>query len=280
MEEITTESYMSSFGVPNLDVDKRHVECTDCHNPHRVVKNSLYDETGLTTQATHDHSEPHDNRASGVLRGMWGVEPLYLGTTWDTWPPLIYEKAGTPDALSPLQYEYQLCLKCHSSYAYGDSPPVPGSTGGNTAFGENDLETYTDQAKEFNPDNTGFHPVIEATDDTLAIRSITGGNPWLTPFGAVGNQTMYCSDCHGKDTLGTGENSPSPGGPHGSENEFILLGKWDFNTGTQNATNGIDGDLCFKCHDPDVYSYAATLGSTWTGYAGTAMMGEANLHAL
>ena len=139
-----------------------------------------------------------------------------------------------------------LCLWGYSSYPRCDRRE-------HLHLATNDLETYTDQAKEFNPDNAGFHPVIEATNDNLTVRNITGGNPWLTPFGAVGNQTMYCSDCHGKDTLGTGENSPSPSGPHGSENEFVLLGKWDFNTGTQNATNGIDGDLCFKCHDPDVY---------------------------
>ena len=33
----------------------RHVECTDCHNPHRVMKNSLFNGNGNNAIATHDH---------------------------------------------------------------------------------------------------------------------------------------------------------------------------------------------------------------------------------
>jgi len=36
-------------------INNRHAECTDCHNPHRIVKNSLFNNTGATTAATHNH---------------------------------------------------------------------------------------------------------------------------------------------------------------------------------------------------------------------------------
>lgn len=283
MEEITTESYTQFLGVPNLSVDTRHVECTDCHNPHREIKNSSFDGGGVSTQGTHEHNvdnQPHSNLASGVLRGSWGVEPDYTFASWDTWPlSIIYNKRGTPDGTAPVDKEYQVCLKCHSSYAYGETPPIPGSTGGNTTIGTNDLNQYTDQAKEFNPANAGYHPVIATTGRTIVNRGITNSPflyPWNGTNGAwVGNQTMYCSDCHGKDTAGQGVNDPTPWGPHGSANPFILLGYWDFNTGTVNSTGGISEDLCFKCHNPDVYSYQGTAaGGGASGFSD----GIANLH--
>jgi hypothetical protein len=65
---------------------------------------------------------------------------------------------------------------------------------------------------------------------------------------------MYCSDCHGSATPPAtvepvgGENG-NPWGPHGSTNDFILKGAWDNETGT-----GRQNDLCFKCHDYDLYT--------------------------
>ena len=60
------------------DLDNRHAECTDCHDPHRVIKNQAFNDPDPGTpdaEGTHDHSAPHDNIASGVLRGSLGVEP-------------------------------------------------------------------------------------------------------------------------------------------------------------------------------------------------------------
>ncbi|MFO1352097.1 MAG: cytochrome c3 family protein [Gammaproteobacteria bacterium] len=59
------------------DLQNRHAECTDCHNPHRAMKNQVFNGTGASTEGTHNHTGAHSNIASGVLRGAWGVEPLY-----------------------------------------------------------------------------------------------------------------------------------------------------------------------------------------------------------
>ncbi len=259
----------------------RHVECTDCHNPHRVIRNRIFNANPNTPDAgpTHLHvgataATPHNNLASGVLKGMWGVEPIY-GTTDFNVPPTsnitFTLKRGDPGMNSPTDVgqpyvtrEYQICLKCHSNYAYGATPPLLGSFRGGTASGTNQMTQYTNQANEYNSPvshqgevtgvNTGavvvnpvnnhrsWHPVREPTGRTPAVR-IADANNWLTPFNlAVGTQTMYCTDCHGSNTqAGTavpdgnvGNDNGNVWGPHGSSNNFLLKGKWagDLNGGT------------------------------------------------
>ena len=94
------------------------------------------------------------------------------------------------------------------------------------------------------------------TGRTPGLRD-AAANLWLPPFDrGVGTQTMYCSDCHGSATAqGTvvpnGGEDGSPWGPHGSTNDFILKGVWDNETGT-----GRQNDLCFKCHDYNLYTNA------------------------
>jgi hypothetical protein len=283
----------------NLNNSNRHVECTDCHNPHRVLKNRLFNNTGGTQAGTHNHTAGHTNIASGVLRGGWGVEPVYGSNSFDpTNFPISYDVkrgdggdgASTAVSSSHVTREYQICLKCHSDYAYGANPPNLGNTGGGTSPGVNDVDQYTNQAIEFNAPAThrgqtstsdsgaaaaystnnhrSWHPVIGNTGRTAGLRAAAASN-WLSPWNAtadIGSQTMYCSDCHGSDT-GAGDSSPSggengnPWGPHGSNNNFILKGNWDENTGTNTPS-----DLCFKCHDWDRYADPDERNSAPSGF--------------
>ncbi|MEN8205577.1 MAG: hypothetical protein ABFS24_06150, partial [Pseudomonadota bacterium] len=78
VHDITNADFSESqllLGKGNLG--NRHAECTDCHNPHRVMKNSLFNETGSSLLSTHEHGAGHTNIASGALRGAFGVEPIY-----------------------------------------------------------------------------------------------------------------------------------------------------------------------------------------------------------
>ena len=267
---------------------------------------------------THDHTGPHSNLASGVLRGAWGVEPVYSSAEFGSEPFDFQVKRGNPSIGGPTDVaqpyvtrEYQICLKCHSNYAF-DTPPTLGDSGGNTAYGTNGMTQYTNQAMEFQAPGThkgegtsgtsggaavgdylctfpnnlgepktvtcnaatnnhrGWHPIMDNTGRTAAVRLMDASN-FLGPFNDasgtnVGNQTMYCSDCHGSNTaIGTvepsgGENG-NPWGPHGSDNNFILKGPWDTNTGEEYPDH-----LCFKCHDYNDYAWRNNPAPSLSGF--------------
>ena len=71
----------------------------------------------------------------------------------------------------PSPREYQVCFKCHTSYAFGATPPTSPSGG-----------TETDAAAEFNPGNRSYHPVVGAPH--LRVASATNLlAPWNTHHG-------------------------------------------------------------------------------------------------
>ncbi len=301
----------------NTNLNNRHAECTDCHNPHRVMRNSLFNDTGNALNPTHDHSAGHTNIASGALRGSWGVEPTYGAAQFPSLPTNYQLKTGdgglgasTAVGSSWVTREYQICLKCHSDYGYSDNNAFPtgnrpnlviaGSGTPPNAKGLGSLTQYTNQAMEFqapithrgdpsgitdsgagsnftggtNRNYRSWHPVMEPTGRTPGVRG-ANGNVWVAPWeNNVGTQTMYCSDCHGSGT-GVATVEPAgnnPWGPHGSNNDFILKGTWNKDTGNSASTNT---GLCFKCHEYFVYADENSDGRS-SGFSGA---GESNLHA-
>ena len=279
----------------------RHVECSDCHNPHRVVKfQKFYGAAGslsgpVDASATHVHTDTagytHDNIASGALRGTWGVEPTYANASFQNLPSGYIVKRGDPGSNAVttvgqpyVTREYQVCLKCHSDYGYSDnnSYATGGSTSGRPALGSyagatpsptNGMTYYTNQAKEFQAptghkgeplsvgttgganvnlnNHRSWHPVMDVTGRTQGARGITVAGAFLNPWNfGLGNQTMYCSDCHGSNTTSPTSVIPDatkPWGPHGSTQNFVLKGRWD------NVTSAGSYGLCLKCHAAAVY---------------------------
>ncbi len=213
----------------SVNSPNRHAECQDCHNPHRAQK-------GLHTVGS--------SAVSGVLLGVRGVLPG-LADSWTQ--PTTYTE------INPAIDENQICLKCHSSYAFGQVP-----NGVSTIIGPSG-QNETDQAMEFNPQNGSAHPVRSSLNNQigssmprpLAVTAMT------SDWGNVGTQTMYCSDCHGND-LPTSATTPQ--GPHGSNNKFMLTGQgkyWPLNRFDQlwsladilNNQNNWQTDLfCANCH--------------------------------
>jgi hypothetical protein len=162
------------FALPG----NRHAECTDCHNPHRVIKaqsglvGTLTSDNAIDKAGTHKHEDAtgyvHTNIISGVLRGSFGVEPVYPDAKFDSMPGSFDIKRGDPGSsvLNDVSQtfvtrEYQICLKCHSNYGYDDDNVYPNSAlgkrptlgglnrTGNSPSGHSNFTTYTNQAKEF-----------------------------------------------------------------------------------------------------------------------------------
>jgi predicted CXXCH cytochrome family protein len=231
-----------------------HVDCSDCHNAHTAGNakhaagsnaignsNPLYGAGGVSISWTGSWSVPGS-------AGFTPFESLGLTSSSSMNPPGGY-------------FEYQICMKCHSSFAWGfGTPPNSPSL----------LAVMTDQAKEFNPGNTAvnnasMHPVAGVTGNA------TWGSlnaPWVLN---MGNQTMYCSDCHTT-------NGGNAQGPHGSNYAPII--PMTYNNSYTNNKNllqssglGLIDDLCFKCHSESVYQ-SGGAGTTGTGFSG----GGVNLH--
>ena len=308
----------ADFLEPRTVLAQRHAECTDCHNPHRVIRNQAFNANPAAPDSTGTHRHElttgytHTNIASGVLRGSWGVEPVYGSTSFYSLPSSFITKRGDPGSNtstavteSYVTREYQICLKCHSDFGYTDNNVYPTGTRpnlgriGGTPSGSNNLTQYTNQAREFQAPTThqgegtkpnsgaganflvnnhrGWHPVMGPTG-----RSGVGSTAFRQPFGnAIGTQTMYCSDCHGENTaegtvVPTGGDQGAAWGPHGSNNNFLLKGLWNTSVGANNRgeSGPIANGLCFKCHNPN--TYANRNGTGQTGFSS----GGGNLHAL
>ena len=194
----------------------RHVECTDCHNPHRVSKNRLFwsDNTIPDAEGTHNHTAAqilnnpeghHTNIASGVLRGSFGVEPTAWESTEFMSKPTVFDikrgDSGTgasTDVSAPyITREYQICMKCHSNYTY-DTPPELGSFSGGTPpgiegvtmHGAEIMTHYTNQGMEFQSpeDHKG-----EGTSPTPsgAFRGLPPGQNYTVDFRANNHRSWH-----------------------------------------------------------------------------------------
>ncbi|MBI3298647.1 MAG: hypothetical protein HYZ75_10820 [Elusimicrobia bacterium] len=208
----------------NLGNTARHAECWDCHNPHQA-------QTGTAA--------PASNLIGGVLRGGWGVEPLYGSAAWTAPSQASYARQSFSNTASFKQY--QLCFKCHSSYAFGTTPPAG----------------TTDSALEYNPNNRSAHPALAGLNSRsggLPPQALGAAQVSARYAGGVGSQTLSCTECHGADS------AASPKGPHGSSVPRLLTGArrywptnasgvlWSLND-LKDGANGWQSDLfCANCH--------------------------------
>ena len=165
-------------------IQNRHVECVDCHNPHMTNSD----------QATPPY-------ANGFIKGVSGVD-------------------GNGNPISSIQYEYELCYKCHA-----DSPDKPGTNIPRQI-------QQTNVRLEFDLSNPSFHPV-EGPGVNNDVPSL------ILPYTEA--SVIYCTDCHAS----SGSNASE--GPHGSI--YFHLLKYNYET-ADNTTESYNAyELCYQCHD-------------------------------
>lgn len=205
----TASSHTNAASDEFQGVLNRHSECSDCHNPHK-------NDTSLAAATASGFT------ASGAVQNTAGVS---AGKTWK----------------SAITYQYELCLKCHSSY---------------TILLSYSKKSYMmlDQAAEFTPANASFHPVEGAGKNTTAAMaaSLAGSSPYKLWNFAVGS-VVRCENCHGDYRLATPATPPGVNAllaPHTSRYPYLLMNNYRDRVLKSSGENysAADFALCYECH--------------------------------
>ncbi|BCS53270.1 cytochrome c3 family protein [Geobacter sp. SVR] len=141
-----------------LNLNRKHVECVDCHNPHQAGSQGFplgdpFPRLGPASVA------PNVN---GPLYGVRGVD-----------------MSGTA-VVAVARYEYEICYRCHSGassdYFTSLSAQLPAR-----------LFSSYDESERFNPANPSFHPIT--------VDRKGNGRSLLSQYQAKMIR-IYCNDCH------------------------------------------------------------------------------------
>ncbi len=205
------------------DFSGRHVECEDCHEPHKATR-------GLA-------NAPFLQRE---MTGISGVDPLWTAP-------------GSPTAfqwLARAEREYQVCFKCHSSFTTLPTYIPDGWDGSSlvadglrklTSTDPQQVADSRDLAQEFNPYHASFHPVVaQGRNQNIPIGAFVEG--WSSA------SMVYCTDCHSNPNT-----SDEGTGPHGSPWLHILNGLANYQTAKPDAPVYEGTEVCFQCHDAADY---------------------------
>jgi hypothetical protein len=208
-----------TFGHGTASAAGGGVTCFSCHNVHQA--RPAKHTTGF-------------NNVTGVILGASGRGVTFPATNWTA-----------PTAFTTLvaaSKEWQICLKCHTT------PTGTGST------------SLTDLGLEFNPSNLSAHPVVASLNNqtgSLAPRALAATR-MTAAWQNVGNQVMYCSDCHGSNGVGAQ-------GPHGSSVKWLLTGastNWPYQTTAGTGINDGNGGNNASVSSPFVRLQDVPLSGT------------------
>ena len=219
------------FTVANGNI---HAECVDCHNPHvaqgrgtnmafpfygnvfQRSRNSA--ETAYNSWNTNRYDSPSDSTSSlvkigPVNKGVWGIVISDLNTGIVT---------GIDTNLDPSFNDrlFQLCLKCHSYWAWGvpQGSTTPGtwysptttrttwdSGDGTAAYTTRQNRPMTDQSWEFALNRVSYHPVFGAGKNRPEI-GVNGVSE-----GGAGDDTRNPCWCSGTTCPPTTASYPTQG---------------------------------------------------------------------
>jgi len=224
----------------------RHAECVDCHNPHGAKAGN------------HTIGGINGDIIGPNILGSWGVKP----NLWPLSGPVLSYQVIDFISTTPGgdNLEGYLCMKCHSFYAYGITPPdVPSGNADGSIVKESDITA------DFNINNEGIHPVFAqgknrplptanpnwpanglGLTNTFTYLDFPSGGTRTGFFNVTHESTMTCTDCHGPNS------ASDPQGPHGSSNKWILRNN-------ERAVGSVQ-NFCYNCHRRDVYGDEGYVG--------------------
>lgn len=168
---------------------ENHASCTDCHEAHTMM---------ASIATTAPEVPPSFGRVSGVTG------------------------SGVP--VSPANYEYEVCFKCHADSATLQ-PWVP-----------RDI-VQNNTRLEFGTTAISAHPVI-APGQNMDVPSLLPGWTALS--------LVRCADCHGSDTQAS-HGGFGPEGVHGSSERPLLVA--GYSTADYTSESAEAYALCYTCHD-------------------------------
>ncbi len=211
------------------------------------------------------------SKLPNVLLGTGGVNVTAWGagtpSAWDE-AKIFNPAAGSATAIPDATTQWQVCFKCHSA-----------ANAQLTSWGSG----FTDLARDFNPRNQSFHPVV-APAGSSATSGFGNTKLGATPGGANdfangwrAGDMMTCSDCHGNDD----QTGTASHGPHASAVKYILRGpntmwptqsngttRWTYTNRTtgQGTASGL---FCLNCHSATLRTIPHSNRSDHTGLACT-----------
>ncbi len=220
--ELKTDEHQPVFTtkVPEpeqVQNDRKHVECADCHNPHRV-------------QAL----------PGNVYEGMKGIS--------------LSGAVVVDDETTDLK-QYELCFRCHGDTFFNFIPPnttrPPGGSNKRLEFQPTN-DSYHPVPGPGRNQSTYLNNVNDVPDGQLKGLDWQGNR--LNRSSTVLCTDCHNSEATA-DVDGSARNSPSgPKGPHGSANVRMLRANYSTQVGSSGGPpfgsfNENNFALCFVCHD-------------------------------
>lgn len=192
----------------------KHVECTDCHNPHRVRAR----ETAGT---------------GGVYEGMRAI---------DLAGNVVQDVTQDRNIV-----EYEICFRCHGdTYATVIGTTVQGDPSGTVPAGS--------KRNEFQTTNSAYHPVAGTGRNTSQNLNDQLSPNGLSTSSTIKCTDCHNNDYYsGSSFKGVVSQYPAnqaqPKGPHGSARFNLLRARaWNTLPGPSSFSS-LNFDLCFLCHD-------------------------------
>ena len=224
----------------DVSASNRHAECFDCHDPHLAGGSSA---SGIAT----------------ALKGVWGVKPV-------SWPSPIVNTTNNDNEFSapvsyvtvePAEYEYQICLKCHSNYT-----TLPGAS-----------KNIAEEINPFYKSTHGLVPrsqVVGEEPRNSFVNASTMESSYWNELVSRPDSLVLCSDCHASELITTPFDLRADAkGPHGSnESEFWPSGVISNQSAMLVASissNDVDGTpLCNVCHSRSNYWDGTLVSSRYS----------------